>query len=642
MSTRMGKSNSSIQGGYAGSILDIDLTAGSIDKSRLDPQFARTHIGGKGFVARLLYDELSFDVDPVSAENILVFANGPLTGIAPASGRMTVGFRSPLTKTHGYNNVGGEFGLELKMAGYDIVIIRGRSQRPVYITVADDSIEIVDAADLWGRDTHETIRAVRKRFDKNAHVACIGPAGENLVFHSGICFDPDRYAAQGGSGAVMGSKNLKAIAVVGTGQIGIGNISSWAFHYRKILEIYLNDPTTQTGRQIGSNFLAEHHNRKNALVVKNLQFGSTDISECNGRVLNERYVKKNRSGCSLCPISCQRSSVIRSGKHAGTHNNGPEYSSVAHLGWRLGIKNLDNIIYNCTLGDKLGLDLENTPCVIGFAMECYQRGIITKEDVDGYDLVWGNEEAVTEILRKIAYREGIGDVFANGILGAVKHFGPESEPYAMHVKGNDLPPNEPRSGKTYNMRYAIAPRGADHLQAAGVSKSAGSFVSNVDDLPPQESMKWFKRLEQASMIVNLLNVCNWAYNSFSGTFEILEEKHQHLLGILNTATGWELSMDDLRRAADRNIILERAINAKYGFRRKEDYFPKRMYEEPCLSEIDDRMNTPFTDFDERLDWYYVYTGIEKNSGIPEPGKLRELGLNSAAEDMERLLGAESP
>ena len=632
------ESDSFLRGAYAGYILDIDLSNRAVEKKKLNPDFARLHIGGKGFVARILYDELSADVDPVSPENLLLFANGPLTGIAPASGRMTVGFRSPLTKTHGYNSVGGEFGLELKSAGYDIIIVRGRSSTPAYITLYDEKVEIRDAGFLWGMDTHETIKAVRKDFDRSAQVACIGPAGEYLVYHAGICINPDRYAAQGGSGAVMGSKNLKAIAVVGTQEIRIKDVQTWAHHYRKILETYLNDPTTQTGRIIGSNFLAEHHNKKNALVVKNLQYGSTDISECNGEVLNERYVKRNRSGCSLCPIACQRSSYIGKGKHAGIHNNGPEYSSVAHLGWRIGIKNLDNIIYNCTLGDRLGLDLENTPCVIGFAMECYQRKIISKEDVDGYDLVWGNEKAVTELLEKIAYRKGIGDVFANGILGAIDHFGPESEPYAMHVKGNDLPPNEPRSGKTYNMRYAIAPRGADHLQAAGVSRSAGSFVANIDDLPPQESMKWFKRLEQASMLVNLLNVCNWAYNSYSSTFEILEEKHDHLREILNAGTGWNLTMDDLREAADRNIILERAINAKYGFTRNDDYFPKRMYEEPCLSEIDDRMNNPYTDFDERLDWYYVYTGVDVETGVPLPEKLHGLGLHHVAEDMEKVKG----
>jgi aldehyde:ferredoxin oxidoreductase len=629
-------SGNAFHGGYAGYILDIDLTAGAIEKKPLNPDFVKMHIGGKGFVARILYDELDASVDPISPENLLVFANGPMTGIAPASGRMTVGFRSPLTKTHGYNNVGGEFGLELKSAGYDIIIIRGKASGPVYLRIVDDKVEIKEAGFLWGNNTHDTIKKVRIDFEENSQVACIGPAGEHLVYYSGICFNPDRYAAQGGSGAVMGSKNLKAVAVVGTKGIEIRDRESWAKYYKNILDIYASDPTTETGRKIGSNFLAAHHNRKNALVVKNLQYGSTDISQCDGKALNERYVKKNRSGCSLCPIACQRSSFIEKGPYAGTHNNGPEYSSVAHLGWRLGIKNLENILYNCEMGDRLGLDLENTPCVIGFAMECFQRGIITKDDVDGYELEWGNESAVTELMEKIAYRKGIGNVFADGILAAVKHFGPESERYAMHVKGNDIPPNEPRSGKTYNIRYAIAPRGADHLQASGVSKSAGSFVGNIDDLPPEESMKWFKRLERACMVVNLLNVCNWAYSAYSSTFEILEEKHENLLGILNASTGWNLSMEDLQNAADRNIILERAINAKYGFGRKDDYLPKRMYEEPCLSEIDDRVTTPYTDFDERLDWYYSYTGIDKETGFPLPSKLREVGLQDVAEDMENL------
>jgi len=628
----------SIKGGYAGQVLDINLGSNEIQKIPLDPDFAKKFIGGKGFVAKILYEQLEATTDPISPENILIIAGGPVTGIAPASGRVTIGFRSPLTKTHGYSNVGGEFGLELKSAGYDMIIVRGKAASPVYIRIFNDDVTIKDAAFMWGNDTHETVRNVRRDFKENAQVACIGPAGENLVYYAGLCFNPDRYAAEGGPGAVMGSKNLKAIAVVGTKGIKINDQEKWRQYYKNILDIYHSDPTTETGRKIGSNFLARHHNEKNALTVKNLQYGSTDISECDGNFLNEHYVRKNRSGCSLCPIACQRSSQIKDGADAGLHNNGPEYSSVSSLGWRVGIKNIKNIIKNAELGDKLGLDLLNTPGVIAFAMECYQRGIITAEDVDGYELEWGNEEAVTGLLQKIASREGIGNVFANGILAAVKHFGPESEPYAMHVKGNDIPPNEPRSNKTYNMRYAIAPRGADHLQASGVSKSAGSFIGNIDDLPAKEGMKWFKRLEIACMVVNLLNVCNWAYSAYSSTFEVLEEKHKNLLGLLNAATGWDLTIEDLHQAAERNIILERAINAKYGFRRKDDYFPKRMYEEPCLSEIDDRRTEPYKDFDERLDWYYEYTGIDKKTGIPLRSKLVEVGLAKVAEDMDRLGG----
>lgn len=630
-----------IEGGYAGKVLDINLNKKEVSSRALNENFARKYLGGKGFVAKTLWDELDKNTDPLSEENILVFAPGPMTGIAPASGRMTVGARFPLTETHGHCNVGGEFGTELKHAGYDLMIIRGKSEDQIYIQIEDENVTFKDASHLWGKRTHETIEGVRSEFDENAQIACIGPAGENLVYLSGICFNPDRYAALGGLGAVMGSKNFKAIGVKGTKGIPIANKKQWKEYYQNILEIYQGDETTVTGREIGSNFLTSHHNEKNALVVKNLQFGSTNVEDVDGKALNERYVVKNRSGCSLCPISCQRRSEIDEGKYAGTTNNGPEYTTVAHFGWRLGVMDLENIIYNAELCDELGLDCENTPCVIGFAMELYQRGIISSEDVDGYNLHWGNKEAVTELIEKIAHREGIGDVFADGILGTIEHFGPESEYYAMHVKGNDIPPNEPRAGHTYNMRYAIASRGADHLQASGVSKSAGEFKGDIDDLPPEESMKWFKDLEHACMIINLLDVCNWAYAAYSSSFDIVEYKIENLLGILNASTGWNMDMDELQTAAERIIVFERAINSRYGFRRDDDYLPKRCLEERCPSELDeDTYSEPITDFDERLDAYYKHTGIEKETGIPKRETLEELDLSDVADELEKIRGGE--
>lgn len=208
----------------------------------------------------------------------------------------------------------------------------------------------------------------------------------------------------------------------------------------------------------------------------------------------------------------------------------------------------------------------------------------------------------------------------------------------MHVKGNDIPPNDPRANKTYNMRYAIASRGADHLQASGVCRAVGAFSGNPDDLPPEQAMKKFKDLEVRVMVVNMLNVCNWAYSGYSSAYEVLEEKQEHLLDILNAAAGWELTMEDLKRAAERNIILERAINARYGFRRKDDYLPERFLKEPGRSEIDDRIAEPFRDFEERLDWYYEYTGIDRETGIPLISRLNQLEMPNVAEDMKNLGG----
>ncbi len=629
-----------IKGGYTGKILEVNLTNGKIQKNEIDKQLVKDYIGGRGFAAKLLYDRTSPEVDPLSPSNPLIFVTGPLSGIAPCSGRITVGARSPLTKSHGDSNVGGEFAIELKMAGYDAIVITGKAERPVYIQIVDDEVKINDAGSLWGKNTLETTRALLKEFgDKKACVACIGPAGENLVHVSGICVDLNRFAAEGGMGAVMGSKNLKAILVRGKKGVKLADIDSWKKIFGETLDLYRSEPTTTIGREIGSNCLLETHNEAGAMVWKNCQYGSDELGEITGGNLNEKYVTKARSGCSLCCIGCARHTRIESGPYEGVEFNGPEYYTTNSLGPRVGVDDLENVLYNSELCERLGLDSTSAPSIIGFAMECYQRGIITKEDVDNYELDWGNKEAITEILKKMAYRQGIGDVFADGIKAAVKKFGPESERYAMHVKGLDIPPKDPRTGLTYNMRYAISTRGADHLRCSGVSAKSGQFAENIDDMPPEKSMKLFVRLEKYVTEVNLLNVCLWAWSGYSSGIEVIEKKEKYLLELFNAATGLDFTQEDMDKAVERTILTERAENASYGLRRRDDYFPKRFTEEP-LPTKSGGFHPPIViaDFEEKLDYYYKYRGLDVDTGMPLESKLRELGMDKVAEDLEKVRG----
>lgn len=627
-----------IKGGYSGKLLAIDLTSGRIEKKELDKQLVKEYIGGRGFVAKLLYDYISPERDILSPSNPLILATGPLSGVAPCSGRITVGARSPLTKIHGDSNVGGEFATELKMAGYDAIVITGKAEKPVYIQIVDDEVKINNAESLWGKDTLETIRALLKEFgDKKAHVACIGPSGENLVYVSGICVDLNRFAAEGGMGAVMGSKNLKAILVRGSKGIKIADINRWKKVFQETLDLYRSEPTTEIGRRIGSNFLLEAHNEAGAMVWKNCQYSSGELGEITGENLNEKYVTKARSGCSLCCIGCARHTRIERGPYKGVEFNGPEYYTTNSLGPRVGVDDLENVLYNSQLCERLGLDSTSAPSIIGFAMECYQRGIITKEDVDNYELDWGNKEAITEILRKMAYRQGIGDVLADGIRAAVKKFGPASEQYAMHIKGLDIPPKDPRAGHTYNMRYAISTRGADHLRCSGVSAKSGEFAENIDDMPPEKSMKMFVRLEKYVTEINLFNVCTWAWSGYSSSLEVIEKKEKYLLKLFNAATGLDFTQEDIDKAEERTILTERAENASYGLRRRDDCLPKRFLEEPFPIEGGGH-HAPITDFEERLDYYYKYRGLDVDTGIPSELKLRQLGMDKVAEDLEKLRG----
>ena len=627
-----------IKGGYTGKLLEIGLTSGKIEKKELDKQLVKEYIGGRGIVAKLLYDYISPERDILSPSNPLVFATGPLSGVAPCSGRITVGARSPLTKIHGDSNVGGEFASELKAAGYDAIVITGKAEKPVYIQIVDDEVKINNAESLWGKDTLETTRALLKGFgDKKARVACIGPSGENLVYVSGICVDLDRFAAEGGMGAVMGSKNLKAILVRGSKGIKIADIDRWKKVFEETLDLYQSEKTTEVGRRIGSSFLLRAHNAVGAMVWRNAQFSGADLGEITGENLNEKYVTKARSGCSLCCIGCARHTKIDRGPYKGVEFNGPEYYTINSLGPRIGVDDLENVLYNSELCERLGLDSTSAPSIIGFLMECYQRGIITKEDVDNYELDWGNKEAVTEILKKMAYRQGIGDVLADGIKAAVKKFGPQSEQYAMHVKGLDIPPHDPRAGHTYDMRYAISTRGADHLRCSGVSAKSGEFAENIDDMPPEKAMKMFIRLEKYVTEINLFNVCNWAWAAYSSSFEIVEKKEKYLLELFNAATGLGFTQEDIDKAVERTILTERAENARYGLRRRDDYLPKRFLEEP-LPLKSGGYNAPITDFEERLDSYYKYRGLNLDTGIPLELKLRQLGMDKVAQDLEKLRG----
>jgi len=603
--------------------------------SPLDPTLIRDFIGGRGFASRLLYNLIDPSIEPLSPPNPLIFATGPLTDLAPSSGRMTIAARSPTTGIHGDSNVGGLFGIELKRAGYDVLIIEGRSEKPVYIWINNREIEIRDASHLWGKRVYETTDALLKEVgDREAHVACIGPAGENLNYNAVIMVDYDRAAAKTGMGTVMGSKNLKAIVARGTLKTKVYDIKKFREAFEEALKIYESDPTTKIGREIGSHFLHTVHNEKGALILKNGRYGylPPEIFKKVDEYAVNKYHVKSTSGCGFCYISCERNLVVDSKKHGRFTISGIEYYGLAPQSYRLEIFDLEEALYNAWFASDLGLDHSSPAQMVALMMELYERGIVTKDDLDGLELTWGNAEAVRTIFEKMAYREGkIGEIFSEGVLGIVKRF-PEAAKYAIHVKGMDNIPQDSRAARTYNMRYAISTRGGDHMRASGLSKLGGAIA--VDDMAVPDAMKSFLVVENFTTMVNLFEVCTWAWSAYTSSFDIYKAKENVLVKLYNATTGRKVSIDDVYAACQRTILIERAENARYGVRRKDDTLPERFLKEP-LPYKPGKKHPPVTDFEERLTWYYRYRGIDEKTGVPKKETLIEYGLSDVAEDLEK-------
>lgn len=619
--------------GYAGKTLYVDLSKRESHSVALDPVLVNSFIGGRGFASKLLYDLVDIKADPLAPHNPLVFATGPLTDLAPCAGRMTIAARSPTTGIHGDSNVGGLFGIELKRAGYDVIVVVGKSERPVYIWINDGKVEIRDAGHIWGKRVHDTTNALLKDIgDSEAHVACIGPAGENLVYSASVAVDYDRAAAKTGMGAVMGSKKLKAIVSRGTLETKVHDVRKFKEAFEEALSIYEAEPTTKLGREIGSNFLHRVHNERGILILRNGRLGYLeDIDKVSGEAVN-RYNIKPTSGCGFCYISCERNLLIKSPKYGEIRLSGIEYYGLAPQTYRLDIFNLEDGFYNARLAEDLGLDQSSSAEIIALMMELYERGIVSKDDLGGLDLTWGNVEAVRTIFEKMAYRQEVGELFANGVLGLIKRF-PEAAEYAIHVKGMDNIPTDPRGAPTYNMRYAISTRGADHMRASGLSKLGGAIA--VDDMAIPDAMKTFLIVEDFTTMVNLFNVCTWAWSAYTSSFEAYKAKENVLIKLYNAVTGRNITIGDAKAACQRVILLERAENVRYGLRRKDDNLPERFLKEP-LPTRKGQFHPPLKDFDERLTWYYKYRGIDENTGIPKKETLVNYGLGYVAEDLEKM------
>lgn len=613
--------------GWRGTVLRVDLTTGSVVRQPLEPRFARTFLGGRGFNSRVLWEMVPPGCDPLGPENVLCYAPGMLTGTPLAlTGRLSVATLSPLTGILGDGSGGGGFAWQLKRAGYDQLVITGRSARPCYLHIADDEVRILDASSLRGRDTWETTDILRAEHGDDTSVACTGPAGERLVrFASTII---DKYAsAAPGSGAVAGSKNLKAVAVRGTGHPGLASPDAFRDLAGEDREVFRTDP-----------FFSDVVSRYGSLIgvedwgpgFRNSQkrWTSADVPE-NLRKDAWKQYEVGRTGCQGCPIRCKNVVRIPAGPRAGEVGEGLEYESIQWLGINSGVLDPVAIIEMSNFADRMGMDVIGLGSVIAYAKELYEQGLLTLQDTGGISLEWEDAGAQAKLIAMVAGREGFGDRLALGMAGLARELGGEAARYCFDVKGvtRGVYP-----AGIYSLAHATATRGADHLRGrtwAGGENEKGLYRDLVRSghIPPDPAGA-LRAGERATTLADAIGRCKGAVNSWN--FAVPLVRHYPLwdgvIRLIRAATGVDFSPAELEDALDRIYLQEMAFNVRQGMSRADDRMPQRPEVAGTGAGREDLRR-----HNDLLDAYYPLHGCDPETGIPTRRELGRLGLEDVAD-----------
>mgnify|MGYP000055855938 CR=1 FL=1 len=612
--------------GYTGKLLRIDLNERKIAVEKITEELAREYLGGRGWGAKILFDELDSRIDPFSPENKIIISTGPLNGTGAYSfSKCCINSISALTGGCNRSMVGGHFAAELKFAGWDGIIIEGRAEtkKPVYILIRDSKVEIRDASKYWGMTTNVFQETLRKELnDTRLRFLCIGPAGERLVRYAALISDR-RAAGRGGTGAIMGSKNLKGIAVRGTGKVEVADSEGFKQANSKVIEFYKSDKMIwesfrKYGTQIGPNFFSE----LGIFPTRNYKFGQLKGVEKISDEALHKYWKKN-TACYRCPIHCGNLLTVEDGPYKGVVTEGPEYETLFSFGGACEINYAPAIIAADMYCDQYGLDTISTGATIGFAMECYEKGLLTKGDTGGVELRFGDHELIVNLVRKIAYREGIGDLLAEGVKRVSERIGKESEEFAMHVKGLELPGYDPRGSKGQGLGYATNPRGGCHCQGYSIQEKFG-IPEEVDRFSIKEKARMMKWEQEYYCLLDSMIGC-----LFPGQMSVIKKINVYT-DLLAPVTGIKefSELEYLFKIGERIFNLERLINIRQGLKREDDTLPKRllfepMPEGPCKGQV--------VELESMLNEYYELRGWHKNTGIPKGVKLKELGLDVVVE-----------
>ena len=629
--------------GYTGNRLRIDLSRGDFCTELISETQLKMFLGGRGLNSALLFNEVSPNVSPLDPENRLIFGVGPLTGTtSPSSSRFTVTGKSPHTGILGDANAGGYFGPEMKYAGFDQIVIQGRSERPVYLSIIDDDIKIRDASHLWGKDVLETDLAIKDELkDNNVKVACIGQAAENGVTYAGIITSLARAAARTGMGTLMASKNLKAVAIRGSRSVQVADPDSFERIVNE-LEAQVHNAPDYIGRStMGSTRLVNPLNELGFLVTRHFQTGVfEDADKISGETLRERYNVKVKA-CGSCQLPCSRFFVVKSGKFAGLCGEGPEYETLGSVGSRCGINDIEAILKANDKMNRYGLDSITTGEVIALAMECYQRGMISKKDTDGLDLTWGNANSLLTLIDKIVNKEGFGAKLAYGAKKAGELIGHGAENLAAQVKGLEIIAGEPRGMKAFALTYAVSSRGADHLRAEPMFELSNNTELAVKRFGVPEAAlrleykgkgKVVRYYEHCAGLADSLTMCKNITAALDGP-----PKHYELdevvSRLLKSCIGWDITPDEVIMIGERIINVERAFVVREGITRKDDTLPKRFLKEPLPPECGSSAGS-VVELEPMLNEYYEVRGWDPETGIPTIERLNKIGLKYIAEDLK--------
>jgi len=612
-------------GGYKNRILRVNLTDRTLSQESLSEDLIHDYIGGRGFGVKLLYDDLKPGIDPLGEENELIFVTGPLAGTnAQSFGRWKVFFKSPLTGTYFKSSAGGHLAAEMKYVGFDIIIIKGISEQPVYLWIHDGQYEFRDASYLWGLDCDDTHTLIREELhDPRIRIACIGPAGERGVKYAGI-FSDRRTAGRGGGGAVMGAKNLKAIAVRGNEKVDIADSEAFKAAVKAQIAVYRANPTFESFSQTGSQAIVELTcGALGMYPTRNFRGGVLSNWE---RLEGAEYTKLRvrKTACSSCMIHCGSITKVGIGRYRGAWSEGPEYETIWGFSGPIDVSDIGLTVAADKLCDDLGLDTISTSGAIGFAYELYERGIISKKDTGGLELVYGSGEPILQLIRQIAYREGFGAVLAEGTREAARRIGKGAEQYAIQVKGLELPAYDPRGAKAHGLNLLTMNIGADHNSGYGVQEVFGIPIPRQVDRFAVEGKGELTKYNQDIMAFTETGIaCAFPVALCMITAETYGSLISAATGIEDFANPAYMWM-----VGERIFNLERMFNVREGFGKKDDVFPARLTNEPLPA---GPSAGQVFEAETLLSDYYKERGWNLETGVPTVGKLKELGLDFAAQ-----------
>lgn len=610
--------------GYTGKILHVSLPLGKTLIEEPRKQFYAKYLGGVGLGVKLLYDNTPPKIDPYHPDNAFILATGLFSGTSiPTSGKYAAISKSPLTSFVGFGISSGFFGPTLKYAGYDAVVIRGRSRSPVYLFIDDEEVGLRNAIHLKGKDTVETDEQIREEIgDDNVRIACVGPAAEHLVRYACITNDITRQVGRTGLGAIMGSKNLKAIAIRGTNSVEVENP-------KRLLQVCgdlyerCQTSSTEKYRDLGTPQNVLVLNEQGALPTKNFQYTTFEHAETiSGEMLKKKFLRKVIA-CNACAIGCDHIVQVNEGPYTGAIT-GLDYESLFALGCCCGVGDLRPVIKAVELCDAFGMDTISAGVTIAFAMECFEKGLITIDDADGIDLSFGNGDAVVQMVEKIAFRDGLGDLLAEGTKRASEQIGKGSTHFAMHVKGLELPGYSIRGLNTAALGFSVSVRGGCHQRNAGYSPDLKGQVDRFKgDIERGIALI---RTENLYSVFDSIILCKFMRGAISS---------EEIATLYTLTSGFPMSESELLLAGERITNLEKAYNIREGATRADDYPPPRVFKDPIPDGVGKGHYILKEEYEAMLDGYYAARGWTRE-GIPTKAKLIDLGLEDLIEELYRV------